>query len=183
VLAVLWVSCAEPTTPPSTASAENIDALKTPLPSAPVASAVPMLLPQDAGPACSDELASGELARLSCDGSRILVRGAIVAHPRRSLPSKATRKVLSVVAKIMRAHPELLMLRVEVFSSQPATSAPAERRAIFDTQARADAMFRYLWRREKISAERLEPVGRGAVAPYVGAAERWPTLLRIVQRR
>ncbi len=168
---------------PSTASAENIDALKTPLPVAPTGSTAPDVLPQDAGPVCNDALSPGDLARLSCDGSRILVRGPIVAHPRRSQPAEPTRKVLTAVAEIMRQHPELLMLRVEVFSSKPAADAAAERRALSDTQARADAVFRYLWRRQKISAERLEPVGRGSVPRYAGAKERWPTLLRIVQRR
>lgn len=165
---------------PSTVTAENVDALKTPVATPQPAPAPPSPPPAvDAGAPCSDAFEPGQLARLSCDGGRILVARAIVVHPRRSLPPPKVREVLAAVAELMRAHPELLMLRVEVFGSGPAKDAEAERRALADTQARADAVFRYLWRREKISAERLEPVGRGNVASPTGNA----VVLRVVQRR
>jgi hypothetical protein len=40
----------------------------------------------------------------------------------------------------------------------------------------------YLWRRGGISAERLEAVGYGADERFSEQQERWPVVLRILQR-
>lgn len=137
----------------------------------------------DAGrPACRDVLA-GHLARVSCGGFRILVVRPIIAPPGRPVPPRATREVLDAVAALMRGHPELQLLRIEAYSSRdPGKSVRRVRRAIDASQARADAVFRYLWRHGKISPERLDPVGYGFRAAFRGARQRWPIVLSVVQR-
>lgn len=133
-------------------------------------------------PACSDVLGA-DLARLSCDRTRILVAGPIVAPPRYALPPRETRRLLDAVARLLRAQPGLQLLRIEAYSSHdPGTGAEPVRREIEESQARADAVFRYLYRQKKISPERLDPVGYGFRPAFRGSGRRWPIVLTVVQR-
>lgn len=132
---------------------------------------------------CRDAL-EGQLARLSCDGTRVLVAGPVVVPPRLPVPPRATRRLLDAVAALMRAHPELQLLRVEAYSSHDSgRHAGAVRREMEASQARADAVFRYLWKEKGISPERLDAVGYGFRPAFRGAAQRWPIVLHVAQRR
>ncbi len=136
----------------------------------------------DSAPACSDVL-DGQLAQLSCDRTRVLVKGPIVAPPKYAVPPRETRRMLDAVARLLRAHPELQLLRIEAYSShEPGSEAEPVRRELEASQARADAVFRYLWQNEKISPERLDAVGYGFKPAFEGASQRWPIVLRVVQR-
>ncbi len=97
------------------------------------------------------------LARLSCDGQHIELAGPLDFHPRASPPPPAARATLAAVAQVLREHPEVLLLRVDV-------RAPAARGGAVAAQARADAIFRWLWRRGGVDPERLHPLGRTAPA-------------------
>jgi outer membrane protein OmpA-like peptidoglycan-associated protein len=134
------------------------------------------------GPVCSDVL-DGQLAELSCDRTRVLVAGPIVVPPKYVVPPREARRLLDAVARLLRAHPELQLLRIEAYSSHdPGSEAEPVRREIEASQARADAVFRYLWQHEKISPERLDAVGYGFEPAFAGASQRWPIMLRVVQR-
>lgn len=127
---------------------------------------------------------SDELAHVSCDAERIVLARPVSFHPRRSIPPAPARAVLERVAALLRQRPDIQLVRVESYSSRPAgASAEARRREMAESQRRADAVLRFLWRRGGISAERLEAVGYGFDPRFQGAAERWPIVLRIVQRR
>ncbi len=139
-------------------------------------------VPEAERPACRDAL-GGQLARVSCNGLRILVAGHLQAPPGRPLPPRATQKMLDAVVELMRRHPELQLLRIEVYSARdPGGSVRRERREIDASQARADAVFRYLWRHGKISPERLDAVGYGFRPAFRRAGQRWPIVLSVVQR-
>ena len=136
--------------------------------------------PVDDAPPCSDELGS-TLARVSCDGSRVLVAGHVELGPDRPRPAEPSRKLLEAAAGLLRDRPEILLVRIEVGVGHDAgRSAERQRAAWSEAQRRAEALLDYLWRREGISAERLEAAG------YPFSAERqdgsrWPVVLRIVQ--
>jgi len=133
-------------------------------------------------PLC-DEALGGHLARVSCDRTRILLGGRLIALPKRPLPPRATRRLLDAVAQLLRAHPDLQLLRIEAYSSyDPGKEKRHVRREIEQSQARADAVFRYLWRHGRISPERLDPVGYGFRPAFRSAGRRWPIVLRVVQR-
>lgn len=109
--------------------------------------------------------------------------GPINAPPKRAAPPRVTRHLLDAVAAILGARPDLQLLRIEAYSSHdPGSDVRAVRREIDESQARADAVFRYLWRLKKISPERLDPVGFGFRPAFRGAGQRWPIVLRVVQR-
>lgn len=83
----------------------------------------------------------------------------------------------------MRAHRGWQMLRVEVYSSQdPGRNAQDVRREMLQTQARADAIFGYLFHKQKISAERMDAIGYGYDPRQARADVRWPVVLRLVHR-
>jgi hypothetical protein len=125
----------------------------------------------------------GRLARLSCDGERILVAHAIELHPKRAIPKEPTRSVLGAVAELLRRRPDILFVRIEVHATRSVGgSAASLRKQIRDAQARADALFGYLWRKLHISAERLEPVGYPSDPTAPPSAGRWQVVLRVVQR-
>lgn len=137
--------------------------------------------PLEAGAPCLDELPPGAVARLSCDGAAILVAGAVVFHPMRRVAPPEERSNLAAVAEVMRDHSEILLVQIEVFTGDdPGREPDSVRRAFRHTQQRADALFRQLWLRERISAERLEPVGRGY---GIGSPEGFTARFRVVQRR
>ncbi len=132
--------------------------------------------------ACRDVL-GGHLARVSCDRTRILLGGRIIAPPKRPAPPRATRRLLDAVAGLLRAHPGLQLLRIEAYSSHdPGGEKLHVRHEIEQSQARADAVFRYLWQKDRISPERLDPVGYGFRPAFRSAGQRWPIVLRVVQR-
>jgi outer membrane protein OmpA-like peptidoglycan-associated protein len=147
------------------AAAENTDA------------SAPPLVPE------CPEPAAGALAFVRCDGDRIELAHPVAFHPGRSIPPEPARRVLDRVAAIMREEKDILLVRVEAYSSRRAgASAEARRHEIAESQARADAVLTYLWRRGGISAERLEAVGYGDDPRFSGTKERWPVVLRILQR-
>lgn len=135
-----------------------------------------------AKPECPEPDA-GALAFVRCDGDRIELARPVAFHPGRSIPPEPARQVLDRVAAILREREDILLVRVEAYSSRRAgPSAEARRREIAESQARADAVLTYLWRRGGISAERLEAVGYGDDPRFLGRSERWPVVLRILQR-
>lgn len=136
-----------------------------------------------ASPSCRDEFAPGALARVSCSGDRIVLRSAIALHPARQVPTEPTRSALKAVAELMRDRPQLQLIRIEVYSNARPGDAEQARAEVRATQARADAVLRYLWRTEKVSAERMEAVGYGAQSRFTGASERWPLRIVIAQQR
>jgi hypothetical protein len=122
-----------------------------------------------------------ELARPSCDGQKILVKHPIELHPQRP-PSEPTKSVLAALGRLLREHPEILLVRIEVDAVGTLDSDPSQRRQELDkAQARADALLAYLWRRHGVSPERLEALGVTRNAE--GGRTRWQVTLRIVQRR
>ena len=119
---------------------------------------------------------------MGCD--RIHVAVALAFHPDRAQPPPPIKAALNRVAVLMRQHRELLMLRVEGYSSQPSTTARGRHREVVGSLRRAEAVFRYLHLYKGIDAERLDAVGYGYggdAAPKV-SGERWPIVLRIVHR-
>ncbi len=131
---------------------------------------------------CRDDL-GGTLARESCDRERILVAENIAFHPSRPAPPGKEREALAAVAALLRSRREILLVRIEVYSSRELPHIEARREELLQAQLRADAIFNFLWRHEKISAERLEAVGYAYDERKSRAdASRWPVVLRIVQR-
>jgi len=153
-----------------------------PLPAPPVAEA-PSSQPVAEPPEPCDDSMGGRLARLSCNGERILVAHALELHPKAAVPKEPTRSVLGAVAELLRRHPDILFVRIEVHATRSAGTDPGRRRKqIEDAQARADALFGYLWRKLHISAERLEAVGYPSEPTDRPSPERWHVVLRVVQR-
>jgi hypothetical protein len=130
---------------------------------------------------CHDEL-HDELARLSCDGEEILVQRPLELHPLRSAPTEPTKSVLAAVGALLRGRKEILLVRIEVRSALPARNAEAARQAVLESQARADALLKELWRRHGVSPERLEAVGLGQASTRARDGARWPVVLRVLQR-
>lgn len=136
--------------------------------------------PNDA--ACHDGL-DGELAKLSCDGERVLVAHNLAFHPSRPAPAEPERGMLAAVAQLMRDHPEILLLRIEVYTANDPPSAEEKQRELEQAQLRANGLFNWLWRHEKLDAERLEGTGYAYDARIASTdASRWPVVLRVVQR-
>lgn len=127
----------------------------------------------DVPPPCSDDLGP-ELARLSCDVGRVQLARAVELHPEATEPPAPTRAVLHAVARELARHPEVLLLRIEVWSTAGRSRAAA--------QERADALLRWLWRREHVSAERLEAVGLDGTADALAQGTSYPVLLRVIAR-
>ncbi len=83
----------------------------------------------------------------------------------------------------MRAHPKWQMLRVEVYSSQnPGADHRRVRKEMLLSQARADAIFGYLFHKRRISAERMDAIGYGYDERFARDDVRWPVVLRLVHR-
>lgn len=151
-------------------------------PAAAATAADAVVEPPEAGLPCSDELGA-ERVRVSCDGTRFLVRDSIELHPARALPEEPTRSALAALTDLLDAHPEILLVRIEVYVGRAVGPRPDQRRAaLAEAQRRADALFQYLWRKRGISAERLEAVGYEHEPKLTASNGRWPVILRIVQR-
>jgi outer membrane protein OmpA-like peptidoglycan-associated protein len=119
---------------------------------------------------------------LSCDGTTILLAHPIELHPDQAVPIGRTRSVLEAVASLLKRRQEILMIRIEAYSSEPvARNATRRRDQILESQRRADAVFRVLWKIGGVSAERMEPVGYGAQPKLPHVKARWPIVLRVVQ--
>lgn len=110
-------------------------------------------------------------------------------HPQYALPPASQRAELDRVADAMHQHPKWQLLRVEVYSSQdPGGNTQLIRREMDQSQRRADAILGYLYRKRRVSAERLDAIGYGFVAPKATPdaaarpAARWRVVLRLVQR-
>jgi len=178
---VLSVACARQTThsePPVVRGNESFE-----LPSEPDAGvlASDAQVAADVSRVCSDELGS-ELARVSCDRTKILVASRVDFHPQRPGPDAASKKVLERVAALLRERPEILLVRVEVYARKPfGKDAEQNRALLLEAQSRADALLQWLYRRQGISAERLEAAGYPRKAD--GGSEPFPVVFRIVQRR
>ncbi len=137
----------------------------------------------DAALECSDVLSGDDLARLSCDSSRIHLRHEVAFNPAYRVPKEPARSVIGAVGKIMRDDPSILLIRIEVATHHnPKKSAARARAVVFSTQRRADAVFRQLWRREGVSAERMEALGLGYRAS-AATDRRFTTRVVVVQRR
>jgi hypothetical protein len=109
---------------------------------------------------CKDQ--PSELAGISCDGEHIVVKFPIRVYPNERKRGDPTPKVIAAVAELLRRHPEILLVRIEVRSARrPATDPAARRLEQLEARARADVVLKELWRRHGISAERLEAVGHG----------------------
>lgn len=136
----------------------------------------------------SPELAACEPVRnqyaaIECDSDQIVVTVPVSFHPGRSIPPEPAKSALDAVAELLRSRPEILLVRVEGWgSAAPGRSLAQRRREIDESQRRADAVLAYLWRRGKISAERLEAVGFGYDPRFAERDQRWPIVLRIMQR-
>jgi hypothetical protein len=175
----LALSACVPPAPPAPAEPPSRAALPEPVPVAAASAPEPSPAPPEP---CDDSLA-GRLARVSCSGERILVAHAIEMHPSRAVPKEPTRSVLGAVAELLRRRPDILFVRIEVHATEPVGSDAAQmRKQIADAQARADALFGYLWRRLHISAERLEAVGYPSEPGSAPSAQRFRVVLRVVQR-
>jgi hypothetical protein len=125
---------------------------------------------------------AGELAWLEPGSDAIAVRGSLPLHPEHELPPPATRRVLDAVAGLLRQRPDILLVRIEGYSSSPPGEVPARvRQQIEGSQARADAVLRYLWQSGGISAERLEAIGFGYHPERASQTARWPIAFRVVQ--
>jgi hypothetical protein len=119
-----------------------------------------------------------DTASVSCDGESILLpSGLALGDP---LPA-GTQRILSSVAQLITRHQELLLVRIEVQATRPPPSQVAARaRQLQRAQDLANAVFRFLYRRRGVSAERLEPVG--VVRPTRAAAPAYVLVLSIRQR-
>lgn len=117
---------------------------------------------------------------MRCDPDRIVPGGPLLFHPDRPTPPPAQRATLDAVADLMHRRQDILLLRIEVTSLSPAPDAARRRRSMQQAQRRADALFRYLWRRRRVSAERMEALGLSASNPG-GPEGDYSTLLRILQ--
>ena len=137
--------------------------------------------PRDVGPAtrCCPTPDDGRAA-VRCDPDRIVPAGPLLFHPARPAPPPTQRATLDAVADVMHRRQDILLLRIEVSSHRPAPNAAAQRRAMQQAQRRADALFRYLWRRRRVSAERMEALGLSAPARGGNDAD-YSTALRILQ--
>jgi hypothetical protein len=179
---VLATACAKPAAPaPAPPPPAPVPA---PAP-APAPAAVPAPVPVPAAVPvpdhCDDSLGTA-LARVSCDGARFVTAHPIELHPDRPVPDEPTRGVLAAVTAHLNDHPEILLVRIEVFTSElPGPDAEKRRVALGAAQRRADALLQYLWRKQGISAERLEAVAHERRSDSA-ASERHPVILRIVQR-
>jgi hypothetical protein len=132
---------------------------------------------------CREELPS-ELAALSCDGQHIIVKFPIRVYPNERKAGDPTPKVIAAVAELLRRHPEILLLRIEVRSSRRRSTDPAARRfEQLEARARADAVLKELWRRHGISAERLEAVGYGASGRIPGVPNDTSVVSFVIAQR
>ncbi len=126
-----------------------------------------------------------EPPRPLCGSDLLRPQVPLAYNPRTTLPPAPIRAELDRIARAMQSEPSWQMLRVEVYATQdPGTDEVAKSRALIDTQARADAIFAYLYHRRRVSAERLDAVGYG-YSPHVqpsSPAERYTVLLRLVHR-
>jgi OmpA family len=138
-------------------------------------------LPQAVPEAACHEPAGDAPVRLSCDGTRITSDVAIELHPDRPRPSEPVERALSDVAALLRRRPDLLLVRIEVFARRPGKNTAERRQERFRAQQRADALFRYLWRRQGISPERLEAVGYPFDAQFAKRPEPYPVVFVVVQ--
>jgi hypothetical protein len=139
--------------------------------------------PPESGEAACDDALDGARAKLSCDGERVLVAQNPAFHPSRPGPAEPEKSVLGAVAEVMRAHPEILLLRIEVYTANDPRSVEEKRSELEQAQLRASALFNWLWRHEKLDAERLEGTGYAHDARISSTdASRWPVVLRVVQR-
>ena len=133
--------------------------------------------------ACKDS-SPNELAAISCDGQQIVVKFPIKVYPNERKPGDQTPKVIAAVADLLRRHPEILLVRIEVRSARRASTDPAVRRAEqLEARARADIVLKELWRRHGVSAERLEAVGYGASGPIPGVPRNAAVVSLVIAQR
>ena len=131
--------------------------------------------------ACQDTLDDG-LARLNCEGDRILLAHPLELRPDHVQPTGNTRRVLDAVAALLDERSDILLVRIEAYSSEPPSpDRSARRHQILESQRHADAVFHYLWKKRGISAERMEPVGYGWKPRLDERRTRWPVVIRVVQ--
>lgn len=139
----------------------------------------------DAGPAEAGQPADTPApAPARLNGDRIDLAGPLHVTPRARFPEPETRQLLDAVAKLMHERDDILLLRIDAFSSRnPGARALSQRREVDESQQRADAVLRYLWKERNVSAERLEAVGHGFRPGFSDKHQRWPIVLRVAQWR
>jgi hypothetical protein len=190
-LAGICVGCGQsPSLPP----AAHSSAWRAPAPAAPAIHASEESRHSanaDAGPTQSESGPVAEpcdrqwrqrLAMFSCDGAAIELRHEVAFNPMHRVPKEPGRSVLHAVGQLMREHPEVLLIRIEVSTRGASDDPDKQRQAAASTQRRADAIFRQLWRREKVSAERMEALGVG-FSSGAAADRRFTTRIRVAQWR
>jgi hypothetical protein len=139
--------------------------------------------PPDTRSECRDQPMT-ELAGISCDGEHIVVKFPIRVYPNERKPGDLTPKVIAAVAELLRQHPEILLVRVEVRSARRPSTDPAARRfERLEAQARADVVLKELWRRHGISAERLEAVGHGPSGRIPGVPSNTNVVSFVIAQR
>ncbi|MEZ4230427.1 MAG: hypothetical protein R3B89_14735 [Polyangiaceae bacterium] len=152
---------------------------EAPPPDSPPADSTPPLSPAVVAEPCIDPTPPAP----ECASDLLRVPSALAYNPRYALPPADVRRVLDDVATAMRAHPSWQMLRVEVYSSRDPGADPRRvRREMQQSQARADAIFGYLFHKRKISAERMDAIGYGYDVGFARRDVRWPVVLRLVHR-
>jgi hypothetical protein len=125
-----------------------------------------------------------ELAGISCDGQQIVLKFPIRVYPNERKPGDPTPKVIAAVAELLRRHPEILLVRIEVRNARRSSTDPAARRfEQLETRARADVVLKELWRRHGISAERLEAVGYGAIGRIPGVPNNASVVSFVIAQR
>jgi hypothetical protein len=183
VLAISTLACTPAGTAPEPEPASDlrfVDAVLEGGPPAASGAHIESVAPTPA-PECHDQPLA-ELARVSCDGQRILTKFPIHALWNERVANDPTPKVLAAVAELLRQHAEILMVQIVATSSGAAPRDPAAARfELLEARARADAVLKELWRRHGISAERLEAVGQFGRSTS-RAAPRWDVSLVITQR-
>lgn len=133
----------------------------------------------------------------ACDSDTLRVSQDLAFHPQYALPPAEIRAELDRVASAMRAHPEWQLLRVEVYSGvDPGGKRSLARQEMDQSQRRADAILGYLFRKRRVSAERLDAIGYGfvqrvsaaqpatqpGIQPTAQPGKRWRVVLRLVHR-
>ncbi len=182
VAAGVWPACGTAPAPWAEAEAPPRPALSAPISEPDDAGVLPSAGDAEAPAPCREEPRQ-ELAHVSCDGTRIETAHPIELHPERPVPAEPSRGVLTRVAEILRSEPDILLVRIEVsVGDDVGGDAEQRRQALARAQRRADAIFGYLWHKQGISAERLEAVAYEHDPRRARGGERWPVVLRIVQR-
>jgi hypothetical protein len=124
------------------------------------ASSSPQLPHPDAGDDCHAG-DSDQSVRVSCDRERLVFAEPVRLHPGRLTLPRRARRALDAVAQLLENRQDILLTRIEVTCPPNADGVSGRRAEILATQRRAEMIFKYLWQRRGVWAERLEALGMG----------------------